>query len=254
MANPFPGMNPYLEQSDYWSDFHNQLIAAIARTLIPQLLPKYRVVTDKWVYTITDDLAIALGRPDVSIQQRRQPPPPLSTTAVTSVQPIKVSVPLPVEVQQSFLEVKDTATQSVVTVLEVLSPANKYGEGRSQYQAKRQQILESSTHLVEIDLLRSGKPFLLKSEAVQSHYRILVSQAQHRPVADLYPFDVSVPIPAIPLPLRSEDGDILLDVQTVFNGLYEQLGYDYFIDYAQSPPRPWSWDDIMPFLSSASGL
>ena len=40
-------MNPYLEQSDYWLDFHNQLVAAIARSLVPQLLPKYRVVTDK---------------------------------------------------------------------------------------------------------------------------------------------------------------------------------------------------------------
>ncbi|MEM6837659.1 MAG: DUF4058 family protein [Cyanobacteria bacterium P01_C01_bin.120] len=49
MPNPFPGMNPYLEQPDYWSDFHNQSVAAIARNLVPKLLPKYRVVTDKWV-------------------------------------------------------------------------------------------------------------------------------------------------------------------------------------------------------------
>ncbi|WP_081748034.1 DUF4058 family protein [Leptolyngbya sp. PCC 6406] len=44
MANPCPGMNPYLDQPDYWSDFHNQLVAAIARSLVPVLLPKYRVV------------------------------------------------------------------------------------------------------------------------------------------------------------------------------------------------------------------
>ena len=53
MPNPFLGMNPYLEQPDDWSDFHNQLVAAIARNLVPQLLPKYRVITDKWVYRVS---------------------------------------------------------------------------------------------------------------------------------------------------------------------------------------------------------
>ena len=53
MPNPFPGMNPYLEQPDDWSDFHNQLVAAIARNLVPQLLPKYRVITDKWVHRVS---------------------------------------------------------------------------------------------------------------------------------------------------------------------------------------------------------
>jgi hypothetical protein len=32
MPNPFSGMNPYLEQPEYWSDFQYQLGAAIART------------------------------------------------------------------------------------------------------------------------------------------------------------------------------------------------------------------------------
>ncbi len=61
MSNPFPGINPYLEQPEFWSDFHNQLVAAIARILIPQLLPKYRVVTN----FIGNSKQIAIGRPDV---------------------------------------------------------------------------------------------------------------------------------------------------------------------------------------------
>jgi hypothetical protein len=67
MSNPFPGANPYLEQPDYWSDFHNQLVAEIARALIPQVLPNYRVVMDKWVYNVTDATAILVGRPDVAV-------------------------------------------------------------------------------------------------------------------------------------------------------------------------------------------
>ncbi|MBE7385678.1 MAG: DUF4058 family protein [Leptolyngbya sp. SIO1E4] len=252
MPNPFPGMNPYLEQPDYWSDFHNQLVAAIARSLVPQLLPKYRVVTDKWVYTVTDALMLAVGRPDVSIQQRQEASSPIATTTPTTVQtmvqPVQVRVPMPVEVQQSYLEVRDAATQAIVTAVEVLSPANKRGEGRSQYETKRQRVLGSLTNLVEIDLLRAGRSLLLESDAVQSHYRMLVSRASKRPLADLYAFDVSTPIPILPFPLHPEDSNVTLDVQSLVNELYEQLGYDYFIDYSQTPPTPWLLEEIQSFL------
>lgn len=251
MPNPFPGMNPYLEQPDFWSDFHNQLVAAIARRLVPQLLPKYRVVTDKWVYTVTDAVTLAVGRPDVSLQQRTKASAPL-TTATTlnpTVQPIKVRVPMPVEMQQSFLAVKDAATQAVVTAIEVLSPANKRGEGRSQYEAKRQRVLGSLTNLVEIDLLRAGPAFLLESDVIPSHYRLLVSRATQRPLADLYAFNVTTPIPHLICPLRPEDREVTVDLQSLVNELYEQLGYDYFIDYAQAPPSPWSWEEIQTFTA-----
>lgn len=250
MQNPFPGMNPYLEQPDYWSDFHNQLIAAIARALIPQLLPNYRVVTDKWIYTVTDSYTLAVGRPDVSVQQRPEAsaaisPLPISTA---TVQPVKVQVPVPVEQQQAYLEVKDAATQAVVTVIEVLSPANKRGEGRSKYDAKRQRVLGSLTNLIEIDLLRAGQPFLGDPEVPQSHYRILISRAAQRPIADLYAFDAAIAIPVIPVPLKPGEGEVPLELGGLVNGLYEQLGYGYFIDYGQAPPLPWTIGDVSDFL------
>ena len=121
MPNPFPGMNPYLEQPDFWSDFHNQLVAALARALVPRLLPKYRVVTDKWVYTVTDTMTLALGRPDVSIQQRKLDESSVATVVQRPVQPVPVRVPMPLEIQQAYLEVKDATTQEVVTVVEVVA-------------------------------------------------------------------------------------------------------------------------------------
>ncbi|XQQ06266.1 MAG: DUF4058 family protein [Leptolyngbya sp. IPPAS B-1204] len=227
MPNPFPGMNPYLEQPDYWSDFHNQLVTGLARALVPQLVPKYRVVTDKWIDKITDSAAIAIGKPDVSVQQSRSSIS-MAPTAVASVsstvQPIKVRVPLLQEVEQTYIEVKDAETQAVITVIEVLSPANKRGDGRRKYEAKRQQILDSSTHLVEIDLLRQGEALPLDNP-YPSHYRILVSRAEARPIADLYPFNLSDPIPPFPLPLRSDDPVLIVDLQQIVNQLYDQLGY-----------------------------
>ncbi len=266
MANPFPGMNPYLEQSEYWSDFHNQLIGAIARALIPQLLPKYRVVTDKWVYKIAGSTLIAIGRPDVTVQlavsgvelQRRDSASISTRTATAvavsqpSVLPISVSVPMREEVRQSYIEVKDTATKKVVTAIELLSPANKQGEGRQKYEAKRQQILESLTHLVEIDLLRAGNPLPVANNSKKSHYRILVSPANSRPAADLYLFNLGDRIPCFPLPLLAEDKEIIVDLQQLVNQLYQQLGYDYFIDYKSSPPSPWSEKDVKPFVGRLS--
>ncbi|NJP08985.1 MAG: DUF4058 family protein [Leptolyngbyaceae cyanobacterium RU_5_1] len=247
MPNPFPGMNPYLEQPEFWSDFHNHLIAALARVLIPTLLPTYRVVIDKWVYKIADSAAIAIGRPDVAVQQSRTNPTPVKSAVAASqtvVQPIKVTLLMPEEVQQAYLEVRDAATQTVITAIEVLSPANKRGDGRQKYELKRQHVLESLTNLVEIDLLRSGSPLPLEDDTIQNHYRILVSRANTRPIADLYSFNLSDRIPLFPLPLKSEDSEPMVDLQQLVNDLYEQLGYDYFIDYRSNPPLPWLESDV----------
>lgn len=248
MPNPFPGMNPYLEHSDYWSDFHNHLIAALAKDLIPQLLPKYRVVTDKWVYKVNDLSAIAIGRPDLTIQQRRIHES--STTVMVSefeAKPIKVIVPLPQEIQQSYIEVKDAATKEVVTAIEILSSANKKGDGRQKYEYKRQQVLDSLTNLVEIDLLFWGEPLPILNN-ITSHYRILVSSSDTRPTADLYPFNLSDSIPEFQLPLRPFDHTPVVDLQKLINELYEQLGYDYFINYQAPPPPPWSESDVAQWL------
>ncbi len=248
-------MNPYLEQPEFWSDFHNQLVAALARSLVPLLIPKYRVVTDKWVYKVNDTSTIAIGRPDVAVQQSRADRTIAASGPTSAVaQPIQVMVPLSEEVQQPYLQVRDAATQEVITTVEVLSPANKRGEGRRKYELKRQQILESLTHLVEIDLLRDGEPLPLANQAnqlqaMQSHYRILVRRAQTRPTADLYPFDLNDPIPRFPLPLRLEDPEVIVDLRTIISDLYEQLGYDYFIDYRNPPPAPWVTADVAPFVN-----
>ena len=41
MPSPFPGMNPYLEQTQVWHDFHERLVPLIAELLGPQILPRY---------------------------------------------------------------------------------------------------------------------------------------------------------------------------------------------------------------------
>ncbi len=242
MPNPFPGMNPYLEHPDFWPEVHHLLISAIKESLTPQLRPKYRVAIEKRIYEIQGETSLLVAIPDVSIQQKRYPTNPVSSNiavASRTVEPLKVIIQGSEEFREGYLEVIDMATKEVVTVIEVLSPANKRrGEGREKYGNKRHKIFDTSTHLVEIDLLRGGEPLPVFGGYNESDCRILVSRSNQRPIADLYLFNIPDPIPAFPLPLRPEDVEPVLDLQALINQVYDRAGYDFEIDYTAEPVPP----------------
>src|SRR5438045_3682405 len=74
MANPFPGMDPYLE-GDLWLSVHTDLCAEIARELAPKVRPKYVVLsTRRVVLAPPDDSEFPRDRhrfPDVGILEAR---------------------------------------------------------------------------------------------------------------------------------------------------------------------------------------
>jgi hypothetical protein len=109
--------------------------------------------------------------------------------------------------------------------------------------AKRAAILDSTTHLVEIDLLRAYEPMLVYGNGHHSHYRILVSRSNLRPQADLYGFDVQEPIPSFLLPLRQGDEEPFVDVGQLLHDLYDRAGYDLSIDYRRQPAPPFEGED-----------
>jgi hypothetical protein len=134
-----------------------------------------------------------------------------------------------------FISSDDITTLKLITVIEILSPANKRsGEGRSLYEAKRMKILTTLTNLIEIDLLRSGKPMNVVG-AGESDYRILVSRSGDRPHADLFRFDLQQAIPDFPVPLRPESDEVMVDLQSVLNDVYQRGRLDLSIDYSQDP-------------------
>jgi hypothetical protein len=46
MKPSFPGMNPYLEHPSLWPEVHFWLIAELAKSLNPVLVPKYRAAVE----------------------------------------------------------------------------------------------------------------------------------------------------------------------------------------------------------------
>lgn len=237
MPSPFPGMNPYLETPDLWSGVHGRLIITIADVLSPLLRPKYFVAVEERIYESTPNDRILVGIPDVSIQRQTTGTNTTNTTLATpTVQPTNVTLPITEAIKERYLEVKRVETKEVVTTIEILSPKNKRsGEGRTSYETKRQRVLSSNTHLVEIDLLRGGVPLPIMETTIKSHYRILVSRSERRPQADLYAFNIQNSIPSFLLPLRTGDVEPLLDLQNILNELYDRASYDLVIDYHKEP-------------------
>lgn len=247
MFTPFPGMDPYLEHPDVWPDVHNRLIVALADYLSPRVRPRYYVSIEQRTYRQEPAGLRFTGRPDVAVVAG----PVVAYQVAPTVElppdrPITVELPVPDILRETYLDVKDGAGE-LITCLEILSPANKTpGRGRSMYEHKRRWVLESRTHLVEIDLLRGGLPMEMvgAGNGRETPYRILVSREERRPLADLLPFTLRHAIPDCPLPLRRGDEDVIVPLNLLLHELYDRAGYDLRIHYGGEPAPPLAEDDI----------
>ena len=253
MLSPFPGMDPYLEQPELWSEVHSRLIVNLADYLGPQLRPKYRVAVEKRTYTNMTESAL-VGLPDLAILSNKGNRENLTpvTTMVRQEELVTIKLPMPEEVKESYLEIREIATGAVVTTIEILSPKNKRsGVGRDKYQQKRIKVLGSLTHLVEIDLLRSGKSMAIPPDTSDTpdrllkNYNILVSRSHQRPLADLYLFGIRQQIPSFPLPLLLPNEEIFVDLQELLAQVYEKASFDLAVDYTQATVPPLKGDDAV---------
>jgi hypothetical protein len=193
-------MNPYLEQNDAWNDFHDRFLPVVAGVLGSQVLPRYFVKIEERLYVHELPPAVDFER-------------------------------------QSCLEIRDRRNRQVVTTLELLSPTNKrHGPNRAQYEAERNQLLASPVHFVEIDLLR-GRPHLPLQDLPECDYYALVSRAEGRPQADVWPLCLRDRLPVIPVPLHSGEKEPMIDLQQVLDRIYDAAGYEVYI-YAGQPDPP----------------
>src|SRR5688500_13248295 len=121
----------------------------------------------------------------------------------------------------------------VVTVIETLLPSNKRisSDGREQYLEKRQETLQSHSHLVEIYLLRGGARLPVIG-VPKRDYLAIVSRARRRPRASSYPWTLRQAMPTIAIPLKGDDPDVMLDLQKVFTTTFERARYQLSLDYS----------------------
>lgn len=237
MPSRFPGMDPYLE-GPLWMNFHSQLVVEIARQLTPKVQPKYvTLTTERFVLDDMDDVAdTSVGvYPDVNIAATGEPGRIAKPTAHATSAPLLLETVIPENVPHYSVEIRDRLGRRLVTAIEVLSPTNKRGVGREEYLRKRQHLLLSSAHLVEIDLLRIGQRLPMRRRLTGAPYFVLVSRAQNRPEVEVWPITLQARLPVVPVPLLPGDLDTTLDLQLALHTNYDQFRYDLSIDYTKPP-------------------
>jgi hypothetical protein len=197
-------MNPYLEDLALWPDFHRRLVAILFQILLPGLVERYRAAVGKRRYTTTAAQGAA-------------------------------------EHQEDYLEIRQRSDGSLVTLLDVVSPANKTtAAGREAYLDQRRGAKDAGANLVEIDLVLQGAPTLEYSRdgLPKWHYAVTVTRSTHPERYEIYTATLQKRLPRFRLPLAADDRDTVLDLQAAFLRCYREGGYSGRIDYGRGPPGP----------------
>jgi hypothetical protein len=231
MELPFPGMDPYLEAPSIWPDVHHRLIAALSEQLQSQLGPQYTAVITPYVTLESIDIAPTRHAiPGLAVMDTDMPRGG-GTAIVFEPAPLTATMLIEMPTRYGRLEIRTVDNQILVTSIELLSP--------------RQDFLQSTAHLLEIDLLRGGqRPRVTRNLPSEPPYFVFLSRANNRPVAEIWPLSLRAAIPLIPVPLRRPDPDIAMDLGAALRRVYAGAGYERRIDYRDEPPPPLSPDDL----------
>ena len=253
MPAPFPGMDPYLENSPIWGDFHNSFLVYL-RDAIQPLLPE--------PYVATIELRIVLDRGDGGNGRRHERLPdlevlrsrstdcsPRGTGAALLAPPepeLGVWVEHPIsEIREAYVSVFRLPDRDLITSIELLSPANKTsGPARSAYLRKQRHLLDGNVNLVELDFLRGGRhtvavPADRLAALPHFHYLICTWRAARPDGFHILPWTVRDPLPPLRVPLDPEIAEVTVPLQPLLDRAYDAGRYHRLLQCAYlEEPRP----------------
>ena len=236
-TNPFPGMNPYFQQ--FWSDVHGRLVTYIGDALSGELPNDLTTRTEKRVLVAAEGKAVAY-RADVAVIEPWQhgfPPvwqPEGGEGHVTTVaEPLIFDEPS----SHRWVEIRGIGGR-LISVVEVLSPANKREDGVLAYRLKQLDLLTAGVNLVEIDLIRGGKhvtaidaELLTFPDSARHHICVARFAFPDSSRREVYHCPLREALPTIRVPLRGSDPDAPLALQPLIDRCY-QAGRYWLIDHA----------------------
>jgi hypothetical protein len=253
MPSPFPGMDPYLESRDWFPCLHDSLITFIMEALQRHLPEAYYAQASQRVWL---EYSRRYVEPDVEVVRSERRPRRRNRQGGVAVAEIETSRPVLVRVEtvehgpfkESYVEVRRREGKKVriVTAIEILSRSNKTlgNPGRELYVAKQREVLDGETHLVEIDLLRSGTHTsavprnLAEEQAGPFDYHISIHRFDKPQDFLIYPIRLEDQLPAIGIPLLPGDDDVSLELQPLFNQAYDAGPYRREVDYSKDKIAP----------------
>jgi hypothetical protein len=249
MKSPFPGMDPYIEEVRLFEDFHDALISEIKRALAKILPERYVVRTSERPYVViaeTEGKEEHRFNPDVGVLSRTPAGSSIAGAVAvadlpSATQKVSMRAFIATDYREKFIEIYALQPErTLVTCVEILSPSNKRRgtTGWETYMRKRQGLLLGEANLVEMDLLRHGNRFPMLDPWPTSPYTVLVCRRDRAPYCDVWPAHFLSRMPVIPVPLLSEDADVNIDLQPMFDTIYADFQYARDIDYTRplTPP------------------
>ena len=254
MPSPFPGMDPYLEPQ--WPDVHLALIAEGRRAINRQLPVGLQARSESRIVIEPDDEpgtragSFVETRPDLRIvatttQAERSADPGGDTTLVLDAPfALLPAADPPIE---RYLRITDAAGH-LLSVVELLSPSNKRGEGLDRFRRNRLELLAAGVHFVEVDLVRAGDWRALMWPArcpprAASPWRAVVRTAGPGGNAYLFPIRLREALPDIPVPIRPGVPPATLPLAAMLAAAYDDGKYSESVDYTRPPDPPLDADD-----------
>lgn len=249
--SPFPGMDPYLEAVDVFPDFHDGFLASMREALQAKLPEPYYAGLGRRAWVEVSERFIG---PDVNLI-RPQSGSKLQRSYVATLErsasaPVVIHVPHD-EYKENLVEIciGRGANRRLVTSIELLSHSNKTPgrHGRDLYILNQEEVLESETHLLEIDLLRSGSHTTavplehLRAKAGEFDYHVCLHRFDVFEDYYVYPILLPETLPVVQVPLLPGDGEVELELQAVFERTYMAGPYSREIEYSTEgivPPLP----------------
>lgn len=213
MPSPFPGMDPFLEDEKLWPVFHHHLVLSLYQILLPGLVDRYRARIGQRHYVTEMALFTSIIRE---------------------------------EHQEEYIELRQRSDARLVTLIEVVSPANKLTPaGRKAYLDKRQEGKFAGANLVEIDLVLQGQPTLEYSRdgLPDWDYAVTVTRAKQPERYEIYTATLQKRLPRFRLPLAADDRDTVLDLHVAFSRCYDQGDFGSKINYQGGPAVPLNDED-----------
>ncbi len=206
MPSPLPGMDPYLEHPKLWPAFQHQLLACLYQVLLPGLVDRYRARVGTRTYTSEMALFTSVVKEDHS---------------------------------EEYIEVRNRTDGRLVTLVEVVSPANKgTAAGRAAYLERRRDALAQRAGVVEIDLVLQGKPTLTfnRDGLPEYDYAVTVTRGPAPERYEIYTTTLAKRLPKFKVPLAADDRDALLDLQAAFARAFDLGNFGAQVDYTAAPP------------------
>ncbi|MEQ1829207.1 MAG: DUF4058 family protein [Pirellula sp.] len=248
MKSPFPGMDPYLESK--WPEVHARLIVYASNQINGKLPRDLQANIEENVGVYDNEEFGRSIRPDLHVSE---------DTAIETEASVVVAGAIDVQVAAKpmivkrpphptrHIEILDSDGR-LVTAIEFISPWNKVGiVNRENYTRKQRDYLDANVNLVEIDLVRQGAyvlaaPLSEIPEDERSAYMMCVFRRTKPDRFEVYRGPIQSVLPNIPIPLRPNESDLVLELQPLIDACYRDGRYDR-INYQAPPKAKFSQED-----------